>query len=56
MTALHDHTALELHQLLQRGDISPVEVARHYLDRIDRLDARIGAFASVTAEAALERA
>jgi amidase len=56
MTALHEHTALELHQLLQRGETSPVEVARHYLDRIERLDTQVGAFATVTPEAALDRA
>ncbi|MDQ0895500.1 amidase [Agromyces ramosus] len=56
MTALHEHTALELHQLLQRGETSPVEVARHFLERIERLDPLVGAFATVTAEAALLRA
>jgi amidase len=53
---LHEYTALELHQLLQRREVSPVEVTRHYLDRIERLDDAIGAFATVTAEAAMERA
>jgi amidase len=56
MTALHEYTALELHQLLQRGETSPVEVAGHYLDRIERLDPEIGAFAVVTPEAAIVRA
>lgn len=56
MTQLHEYTALELHELLQRGEVSPVEAARHYLDRIERLDGTIGAFAEVTREAALERA
>ncbi|MCP2371390.1 amidase [Agromyces terreus] len=53
---LHEHTALELHQLLQRGEVSPVEVAAHYLARIERLDPELGAFATVTPERALERA
>lgn len=56
MTELHEYTALELHQLLQRGDVSPVEATRHYLARIERLDPLLGAFATVTADAALERA
>jgi amidase len=56
MTELHEYTALELHQLLQRREVSPVELAQHYLDRIERLDPAIGAFATVTPEAALERA
>ncbi|MGR2753190.1 amidase [Agromyces arachidis] len=56
MEDLHEYTALELHQLLQRGDVSPVEATQHYLARIDRLDAAVGAFAAVTPERALERA
>ena len=56
MTSLHDHTALELHQMLQRGDVSPVELTEHYLARIERLNPEVGAFATVTREAALERA
>jgi amidase len=53
---LHELTALELHQLLQRGEVSPVELAGHYLDRIERLDPELGAFAAVTPGLALERA
>lgn len=56
MTELHDHTALELHQLLQRGGVSPVELASHYLERIERLNPEVGAFETMTGEAALERA
>jgi amidase len=56
VTALHEYTALELHQLLQRRELAPVEVAEHYLERIERLDSDIGAFAVVTPEAARERA
>ncbi|MBM7831172.1 amidase [Agromyces cerinus] len=56
MTSLHDHTALELHQMLQRGDVSPVELTEHYLSRVERLNPEVGAFATVTPEAALERA
>lgn len=56
MSELHEYTALELHQLLQRREVSPVELARHYLDRIERLDSAVGALATVTPEAALERA
>ncbi len=56
MTELHEYTALELHQLLQRRQVSPVELARHYLDRIERLDGEIGAFAAVTPDAAIARA
>lgn len=53
---LHESTALELHQLLQRGRVSPVELAAHFLERIERLGPVVGAFAHVDAERALERA
>ncbi|KRE26107.1 amidase [Agromyces sp. Soil535] len=56
MTELHEYTALELHQLLQRRQVSPVELAQHYLDRIARLDGAVGAFAAVTPDTALARA
>lgn len=56
MTSLHDRTALELHQMLQRGDVSPVELTEHYLARVDRLNPEVGAFATVTPEAAVARA
>ncbi len=56
MTELHEFTALELHQLLQRREVSPVELAAHYLDRIELLDGAVGAFATVTRESALARA
>lgn len=52
----HELTALELHQSLQRGEVSPVEVARHYLERAERLDPRLGAFTTITPERAVERA
>ena len=53
---LHEYTALELHQLLQRRDVTPTEAAEHYLARIERLDPVVGAFAAVTPDLALERA
>ena len=53
---LHEHTALELHQALQRREVSPVELAAHYLERIERLNPQVGAFVTVTPEAALVRA
>ena len=56
MSELHDLTATEQVAALRRGDLSPREAAQHYLDRIARLDAAVGAFITVTPEAALARA
>jgi len=42
--------------MLHRGAISPVELATHYLDRIERLNPALGAFTTVTRDAALARA
>ncbi|PJJ61628.1 amidase [Compostimonas suwonensis] len=56
MTELHDLTALELWQAMQEREVSPSEVAAHYLERIERLDPGLGAFVTVTADAAAARA
>ncbi|MCU1442506.1 MAG: amidase [Cryobacterium sp.] len=56
MAELHDLTALEQWQALQRADVSPTELTRHYLERIGALNPVLGAFVTVTADAALERA
>lgn len=56
MFELHHLTALEQLDWLRRGDITPVELAAHYLERIERLNPELGAFTTVTADAALERA
>ena len=56
MFELHHLSAQEQWDWLQRGEITPVELTRHYLDRIERLDAGLGAFVTVTAEAAIARA
>ncbi len=49
-------TALELAASISGGQLSPVEITDHYLDRIDRLNAPTGAFYTVTAELAREEA
>ena len=56
MFELHHLTALEQLDWLRRGQVSPLELAEHYLERIARLDPGIGAFATVTADAARARA
>ncbi|MEJ3403451.1 amidase [Rathayibacter sp. YIM 133350] len=56
MQAIHEYTALEQWRLLQSGDITPTQIARHYLERIARIDPSIGAFVTVTEEEGLRRA
>ncbi len=56
MAELHDLTALEQWQALQLGDVRPTELTEHYLARIEALNPSLGAFVTVTADAALERA
>ena len=46
-------TATELSTLLAAKDVSPVEVTEAYLDRIKTLDAKVRAFVTVMADAAL---
>lgn len=53
---IHDLTALEQAAALRRGDVSSVELTRHCLDRVEALGEQVGAFVTVTAEAALESA
>lgn len=56
MTAPHDLTAVQQAAAVRAGALSPVELTEHYLARIDRYDARYGAFITVTADAALAAA
>ncbi|TFV83656.1 amidase [Microbacterium sp. dk485] len=55
MSALHELSAVELAGMLRRREVSAAEVAAHYLARI-AAHAELGAFAEVTADAALQRA
>lgn len=61
MFELHHLSAQDQWDWLQRGEITPTELTAHYLARIERLDRGqtgdgLGAFVTVTAEAAVERA
>lgn len=52
MADLHDLTALEQAAAVRRREVSPVELVDHYLDRIDRHDRAVGAFVTLTDDAA----
>jgi aspartyl-tRNA(Asn)/glutamyl-tRNA(Gln) amidotransferase subunit A len=56
MTDLHHLTIAEAGRLFRSGDLSPVELTRAYLDRIDRLDGDLHTYLTVTAERALDEA
>jgi amidase len=55
MFQLHHLTAQEQLDWLRRGEVTPTELVEHYLERIARFP-ELGAFTTVTPEAALERA
>jgi amidase len=48
--------ALEQARLIREGELSPVELVQHYLDRIERLDPELNAYVTVCAEQALAEA
>ncbi|MGH3274988.1 MAG: amidase [Streptosporangiaceae bacterium] len=56
MTDIHDLTVTELAASIRAGEVSPVQVTDHYLNRIDRLNAQVGAFYTVTHDLAREQA
>jgi amidase len=56
MTSPHELSALDQYRLLQRRELGVVELTRHYLDRIEQRNGTLGAFFTVTAERAVERA
>ncbi len=53
---MHKLTIAELIQGLRNKDFSSVELTRHYLDRINRLDATYNSYVTVTEEIALQQA
>ena len=53
---LHYKSIAELGGLISQKEISPVDVTRAYLDRIDTLDERLGAFITVLADEAMNQA
>ncbi len=53
---MHTKTIAQLTQMLQRREVSSLELTQHFLDRIDQLDERYNSFITVTHEQALEQA
>jgi aspartyl-tRNA(Asn)/glutamyl-tRNA(Gln) amidotransferase subunit A len=53
---MHTKSIAELGECLRAGEFSSVELTRHFLDRIERLDAGLNSFITVTPEAALSAA
>jgi amidase len=56
MTELHELSALEAAAAVRGKQVSPVELVEHALARIAALDEQVGAFVTVTADAALQQA
>jgi len=52
MAQLHELTALEQAAAVRRGEVSATELVEHYLARIDAYSTPLGAFVTVTADAA----
>jgi amidase len=56
VTDIHDLTVTEQAAAIRAGELSPVEITEHYLDRTERLNEQVGAFYTVTGELAREQA
>src|SRR3712207_6006568 len=56
MAQLHDLTALEQAAAVRRREVSPVDLVEHHLARVHRRDAELGAFVTVTEDAARQQA
>ncbi|BDZ44261.1 amidase [Naasia aerilata] len=56
MFELHHLSAQDQWDWLQRRDVTPVELAEHYLRRIERLNPELGALSRVDGDLALDRA
>lgn len=53
---MHNRSIAELSRALRAGEFSSVELTRHFLERIARLDSSLNAFITVTGEQALAAA
>ncbi len=55
-TPLHHLAIAEAGRLIENGSLSPVELTRAFLDRIEKLDPKLNAYITVTADLAMEQA
>lgn len=55
-SSVHDMTAVEISAGYRAKLLSPVEVARHFLDRIDKLDKKVNSYCLVDVERTLAEA
>ena len=55
-TPIHHRTIVELGRAIRAGELSATAVAEHFLDRIEALEPRLGAFTVVCRERALAQA
>ena len=53
---VHYATITELAPLIRSGELSPIDLTRAQLDRIERLNPKLRAYATVTADLAIEQA
>lgn len=53
---MHALSAIELRHKFLQGELSAVAIARHFLDRIERYDSKVGAFLAVYSESAIRQA
>jgi amidase len=56
VTQIHDMTVLEQAAAIRGRELSPIEITEHYLSRIERLNADVGAYFTVTVDLARDQA
>jgi amidase len=56
VTEIHDLTVTELAAAIRRRELSPVDIAAHYLQRTERMNSAVGAFFTITADLATDQA
>ncbi|MGA8209244.1 MAG: amidase, partial [Nocardioidaceae bacterium] len=56
MSELHELTGLEQGAAVRAGQVSPLELVEHHLERVRRLSGTVGAFVTVTGDLARRQA